>query len=88
MSAPSIPQFVAYIENIFSSIISSLQAAKAKAEAALPGSGAFFDAEINKVIAARAAADPAAAVLLLLSELGGLVAGTAPIVHKRSDLAR
>ena len=87
-TTPNIPLFASFIDGIFAARLQSLMALRAKAEAAFPGSGVYFDQEIANVTAARAAASPAAAAQLLLTELGGLAAGSAPIVHKGSDLAR
>jgi hypothetical protein len=85
---PSIPLFTSAVDGIFAKILASLQAKRLAAEAALPGSGKFFDQEIADVTAARAAVSPAALAQLLVTDMGSFIAGTAPIVHKGSDLAR
>jgi hypothetical protein len=88
MPTLNIPKLTAYIAGIFDSLIAKAESAKARAEAALPGSGKYFDAEIADFIAAKAAADPAAAAALFVGDLKGWLDGTTPIVHKGSDISR
>jgi hypothetical protein len=88
VSAPNLPVFAAAVDAIFAARIAYLQNLRAKAEAALPGSGAYFDQAIADTQAARAAVDPSVLAQIAVSELGGLLGGTAPIVGDRTDLAR